>query len=91
MQEDPSSSLSPVLTAWPPLGERPWLWLCPCILGLWCEGALSCLARLAEPGWDGMGGDLPALVLLRVGLSGENRLLLKINIPKAVLEWWWML
>lgn len=44
---------------------------------------------LAGTGW--VGGDLPALVLLRAGLNVEDRILLKIKVPKAVLGRWWML
>lgn len=36
-------------------------------------------------------GDSPAFILLRVVLSVEDRLLLKIKVPKALLRWWWML
>lgn len=79
VQEDPGSSLSQVPRAWPPPpGGRPSLWLCPCILG---SGVLrSCLL----PCWAV--GDSPALILLRVVLSVEDRLLLKIKVPKALLR-----
>lgn len=84
MQEDPGSSLSPVFTAWPPPpGERPWLWLCPCIPGCGVK-ELS----LALPGWQslaGMGEIHLLLVLFRTGLSVEDRLLLKIKVSKAAV------
>lgn len=55
----------------------------PLHFGLWCKGAVCCLVGLWEIS--------PALSLLRVVLSVEDRLLLKIKVPKALLRWWWML
>lgn len=47
------------------------------------RGAIWCRARLGVGG-----GSLPVLFLLRVGSSGEDRLILKIKVPKAVPGQW---